>query len=491
MYHTNNQAINDAYGAFVQAEYQLSDQLKLTAGLRFSKDISNGREYARFISHDVIRAAVAPLFGPAAALIPVRIDATSTVGGADPSTIVADDPTTTGINESCGVAGAGVVNLASRTLANGSARPCTDKTQFGIYYDAVTGNRYRDLHAEFEEVTGVLGIDWTPDDDTLIYGKYNRGYKPGGLGCAQVFCTLVTTPFTDKELVDAFELGFKREWPEWNLTTNATAFYYDYQGYQISNTVVPEDPGGGALRPLPYASYVNLPNTKTTGFELETIWYPTDNLRFLFNYGFTNPEIGDSPALVHSLDPFALDPQAQPLGAAAACTGVGCHGVQGQNLNGNILPFSPKNKVALNGTYTWDLEDGATVDTSLSYFWQDTAYSSIFNRSYSEIPAWNQTDGRVTWTSADGNISLIGFVRNMFDQIAYDSRGAGLRETASTSTVAPATPTSATRYVAPQECFSSAATTPAFGAAPAQSCYTVGETLRPPRTYGVELQIRF
>ncbi len=497
MYHTNNQAINDAYGAFVQAEYQLSDELKFTAGLRFSKDISNGREYARFISHDVIRAAVAPLFGPAAALIPVRIDATSTVGGADPSTIKADDPTTTAINEACGVAGAGVVNLASRTLANGSARPCTDKTQFGIYYDAATGNRYRDLHAEFEEVTGVLGLDWTPDDDTLIYAKYNRGYKPGGLGCAQVFCTLVTTPFTDKELVDAVEVGFKREWPEWNLTTNATAFYYDYQGYQISNTVVPEDPGGGALRPLPYASYVNLPNTKTTGFELETIWYPTDNLRFLFNYGFTNPEIGDSPALVHSLDPFALDPQAQPLGAAAACTPVTgvpattCHGVQGQNLNGNILPFSPKNKIALNGTYTWDLEDGARVDSSLSYFWQDTAYSSIFNRPYSEIPAWDQTDGRVTWTSADGNISLIGFVRNMFDQVVYDSRGSGLRETASTSTVAPATPTSATRYVAPQECFSSAATTPAFGAAPAQSCYTVGETLRPPRTYGVELQIRF
>jgi len=466
MYHTNNQSLNNAYGAFLQADYQLNDQFKLTAGIRWSSDVSNGREYARFISHDVIRAAVAPLFGPAAALIPVRIDATSTVGGLDPAT---------------GQVGSGVVGVDA-------AHP------LGIYYDAATGNRYRDLHAEFDEVTGVLGIDWTPDDDTLIYGKYNRGYKPGGLGCAQVFCTLVATPFTDKELVDAFEIGFKREWPEWNLTTNATAFYYDYEGYQISNTVVPEDPDGAgpALRPLPYASYVNLPNTKTTGFELETIWYPTDNLRFLFNYGYTNPEIGESPALVHSLDPFGLDPAAQPLGAAASCTGVGCHGLQGQNLDGNLLPFSPKNKLALNGTYTWDLEDGARVDSSLSYFWQDVAYSSIFNRSYSEIPAWDQTDGRVTWTSADGNISLIGFVRNMFDQVVYDSRGAGLRETSSTSTVTPTTATTATRYVAPQECFTSPGTTPsAFGASAPQSCYTVGETLRPPRTYGVELQIRF
>ena len=36
-----------------------------------------------------------------------------------------------------------------------------------------------------------------------------------------------------------------------------------------------------------------------------------------------------------------------------------------------------------------------------------------------------------------------------------------------------------------------AGTTPGFGAPPAQSCYTIGETLRPPRTIGVELQIRF
>ena len=466
MYHTNNQSVNNAYGAFLQADYQLNDQLKLTAGVRWSNDISDGREYARFISHEVIRAAVAPLFGPAAALIPSRIDATSTVGGLDPST---------------GQVGEGVMNV-------------TPANPLGIYYDAVTGNRYRDLHAEFEEITGVLGFDWTPDDDTLLYGKYNRGYKPGGLGCADVFCTLIATPFTDEELVDAFSLGFKRDWPEWNLTTNIEAFMYDYQGYQVSNTIVPEDPDGAgpAVRPLPYSAYVNLPETTTTGVELETIWYPTDNLRFLFNYGWTNPEIGDSPSLVHSLDPFALDPAAQPLGAPVACTGVGCNGLQGQNLNGNILPFSPKNKIALNGTYTWDFEDGSTLDASLSYFWQDIAYSNIFNRSYTKIPSWDQTDARLSWTSGDGAITLIGFVRNLFDDIVYDNRGAGFRETSSTSTASPATATTPSRYVAPTECFSSPGSTPqALGASPPQSCYTVGETLRPPRTVGVELQLRF
>ncbi|MFT3723612.1 MAG: TonB-dependent receptor [Hyphomonadaceae bacterium] len=509
MFHTNNQALNNAYGAFVQTDWQLNDQWKLTAGLRYSKDVQNGREYARVINHYNLEslleapfsAAYTPLVGGNAALAqsivaaatPTRLDVTRTLGGPDPSTISTANP--------CGFAGQGVVNTnitpANSLSANCPAGNANDKSRYGIYYDPITGNAYRDLHADFTEVTGVLGIDWTPDDDTLIYGKYNRGYKPGGLGCAAVFCTMVATPFTDKELVDAFELGFKREWADWNLTTNAVLFYYDYQGYQVSNTIVPDDPGNGQPRPPAYAAYVNLPEVHTTGFELETMWYPTDNLRFILNYGYTNPEIGASPSLVHSLDPFALDPAAQPQGAAASCTPVTanpattCHGVQGQSLEGNILPFSPKNKIALNGVYTWDFEDGSKIDASLSYFWQDISFSSIFNRSYSKIPSWDQTDGRVSWTSSDGNFTLIGFIRNMFDETQYDSRGSGLRETASTSTAIPATATTPSRYIAPTECFTTAGTTPGAGTAPAQSCYQTGETYRPPRTWGVELQIRF
>ena len=58
----------------------------------------------------------------------------------------------------------------------------------------------------------------------------------------------------------------------------------------------------------------------------------------------------------------------------------------------------------------------------------DISFSSIFNRTYTKIPSWDQTDGRISWTNGDGNITLIGFVRNMFDEVQYDSKGAGLRE---------------------------------------------------------------
>jgi iron complex outermembrane receptor protein len=464
-YFSNNKGNNNAYGAFVQGDYQLSDELKFTAGIRWSKDVMRGADQVRYISHYALGAP--------------RVDGTNAFfGGADPSTFSATNP--------CGSAGQGVINT-NETATNGAiggaggcaavGQNASDKTRYGIYINPVNGVATRELAASWEEVTGVLGVDWTPDDDTLIYGKYNRGYKPGGLGCADTNCNLTVTPYTDKELVNAFELGYKREWSDWNLTTNATLFYYDYQGYQVSNTIVLE-PDANGFRPPAYVAYLNLPKVQTTGFELETIWYPTDNLRVLFNYGYTDPKIGDSQALVNGLDPWARDPGAQPVGTQATPTSQ-----RGQNLNGNILPFSPKNKIALNSTYTWDFEDGSTLDASASYFWQDVAYSNIFNMWATKIPQWDQVDARLSWTSADGNFTLIGFVRNLMDEIQYDGRGGGRRIANGTRDV----PNLAM-------CGSTANTTIDYrngtGYLP-EDCLTITEAYRPPRTVGAELQIRF
>jgi iron complex outermembrane receptor protein len=460
-YFSNNQGLNHAYGAFFQGDYQINDAWKITGGIRWSKDVMNGADQVRYISHYALGAP--------------RVDGTSAFfGGPDPTTVTASNP--------CGFAGLGIVNT-NVTAAN-SAAGCggLDKSRYGIYLDPVTGIARRQLAASWNEVTGVLGVDWTPDTDTLVYAKYNRGYKPGGLGCADTNCNLTATPYTDKELVDAFELGLKREWPAANLTTNAVAFYYDYQGYQVSNTIVPDINASG-VRPPTYVSYINLPSTVTTGFELETIWRPTDALRILFNYGYANPEIGDTPALVHALDPFGRDPAANvisrtngPCGSSAtAC-------IAGQNLNGNMLPFNPKNKAALVGTYTVDMEDGAELNFTASSSWQDVAYSSVFNRWATKIPSWVQTDARVTWTNADQNITLIGFVRNLFDDVIFDGRGGGRR-------------IGNTRDVPLQMCGSSAATSVSHAVNPtgvlAQDCLTISETYRPPRTYGVELQYKF
>jgi iron complex outermembrane receptor protein len=483
VFFTDNEAVNNAYGAFLQGDYSFNDHWKLTAGIRYSKDYMRGREYARVVNHYVVEDALeqgyiagyAPLIGAGAAaavvpgIIPARIDVTDQLGGPDPTTVTTANP--------CGYAGKGILNT-NVTTANGAIDPGTgacasnDRSRFGIYTDPVTGNAYRDIGANWGAVTGVLGLDWTPDSDTLVYGKYNRGYKPGGIGAAEVYGILLPTPYTDKETMDALEFGLKREWRQLNLTTNLVGFFYNYKNYQVPNTVVPPDPGPGAVRPAPYTAYVNIPKTQTTGFELETTWRPIEDLRFLFNYGWTNPEIKKAPPLVSSLDPYALDPQAKPFGAPAAT------GEQGQDVSGYILPESPKNKIAVNGLYTFNMQDGSKIDTSLSYFWQDISYTSIFNSSYTRVPSWDQWDGRISWTSADQHFTIIGFGRNLLNERGYDSRGAGLVE-------------GTNKIVPPTQCYTSAATTPPLGGVQAESCYQLNSTYRPPRTYGIELQFRY
>lgn len=489
-FHTNNQGLNNAYGAFVQGDYSFNDHWKLTAGVRWSKDVMNGREYARlqtlYATEETLEAAFAPyagLFGGQAvlnALIPPRIDVTSTLVGPDPTTRTTANP--------CGFAGKGVKNT-NVTTANSDPAQCasgtsSDPSRYGVYIDSLTGNYYRDLGAGWSEVTGVLGIDWTPDTDTLVYAKYNRGYKPGGLGAAATFGLLLATPYTDKEIVDSFSGGLKREWRNLNLTTNVEAFYYNYKGYQVPNLVIPETPAGATVRPQPYTPYLNIPKTAISGIELETTWRPLDDLRILFNYGYTNPEIKESPTLISAVDPYALDPGAQPVGLPVACTPrageTRCR--QGQTVKGDILPNSPKNKIALNGVYTSHFMDGSKLDTSLSYFWQDISYTSIFNRWTSKVPSWDQWDGRLSWTSADNHFTVIAYGKNIFDTAQYDSAGASLRE-------------GDIRDVPLTICGSTAATSVSHAVVAtgdlANSCLTTNATYRPPRTYGIEFQFHF
>ncbi len=69
-----------------------------------------------------------------------------------------------------------------------------------------TGNAQRSLDATWNAWTGDAGVDWTPDQDTLLYAKYSRGYKAGGFSTF----TIAANPETGLETVDAFEVGLKK-----------------------------------------------------------------------------------------------------------------------------------------------------------------------------------------------------------------------------------------------------------------------------------------
>jgi iron complex outermembrane receptor protein len=433
--------------AFGQIDWAFATNWKTTLGIRYTQDHKSGEESVRVLCFDAAVCA-----GPPERFTNFLIDLTQV-----PSVV------------SYGTAGHLAPGVSSVTTV-----------------DPATGFATRHYDNKWSATTGTAGVQWTPDAGTLAYFRYSRGYKAGGFQVG-IGTVLGAQPNTNPEHVNAFEIGLKKDFGR-TLQTNVAVFHYDYSDAQIPISIVSTTGGLAQAQSIFY----NIPKAVTQGFELETIWQPIEHLQLLFNYSYLDAHITRASGVIDPADPAALDPAARPIitqaaclaavGTAAACstdvftTGLPNGGFQrGQNLSGSNLPNAPKNKVAFNVNYTWEMNAGS-LTPSVSYIWHDKQYGSIFNRAYYLSPSYSQVDMRLVWKSADKHYSVIGFVKNVGDTIGYEG-GAGASRRAGTI---PA-------YVA--------GTIPAGGSAttavPVLQGISSGYTITPPRTFGVELQYRF
>lgn len=74
-------------------------------------------------------------------------------------------------------------------------------------------------------MTGKVALNWTLDDDNLIYAFAARGYKPGGFNS--------TTSRFKPETVWNYEIGWKASLLDRHLRTQIDAFYYKYNDFQF------------------------------------------------------------------------------------------------------------------------------------------------------------------------------------------------------------------------------------------------------------------
>jgi iron complex outermembrane receptor protein len=389
-----------SWAFFGQASYKFNDQWKFTGGLRYSEDKKEGRQFWRFEEFDVIPGFQSQSFG---ANTPA-LDVTGSAVGANATTTYK---------------GAGLATL-----------------------NPATGNYERALGDTWDAVTGDADIDWTPDHDTLVYARYSRGYKAGGFSTF----TIAANPETNKETVDAYEVGLKKTIGS-TLQVNAAGFFYDYQNDQIPLAV--QNAQG-----LIATSLFNLKSVHVYGFELEGVWHPIDPLSVSFQYSHLSAKVNDAGACIEdTVDPLALQPSANTSG----CTQTSAT-AKVQNLNGQQLPEAPPNKLSLNGLYTWKFEQGSAT-LSGTFTWKDETYGSLFNRPYALAPSYSQVDFRLTWKDAMDRYTVIAFVQNAFNTTGYDNATGNL-------VLSPAV-------------------------SPPAGYVTINQSLIAPRVYGLQLQYRF
>ena len=419
---------SQSYSAFGQVDWQVTDEFKVTGGLRYTYDKKRSFEGAR-------------LFCLYTASCPV-----SRVNGRPVDITAAASPGFTTING---------VPVTDESVVGGVA---------GIYTDPTTGLRHRLLEANWSALTGTFGVDWKPDADTLAYAKYSKGYKAGGFDSGTT--TLQTFVTTDKETIDAFEVGLKKTFGG-RLQTNISAFYYDYKDIQVPLSFFNETIGANQTR------FINVPKAENYGLEVEAIWQPIDRLQFLANYSYLNAKIKKGVFAPDPDDPLALQPESQIAPASAqaanACipgrTPPACSLLVNvnQDITGGRLPSSTPHRFTVNANYTWEFDAGS-LTVSSNYVWRAATYYSVFNRYYNKAKSYGTSDLRMLFNDKDDRYTVIGFVKNVFDQ-----RGsAGV---------------SATRITNNQ--VANNVNHPLFNRVNQTVSYIL------PRTYGVELQYRF
>jgi outer membrane receptor protein involved in Fe transport len=221
----------ESWAAFFQGNYDLTDNLSLTAGLRYTEEDKTAH---------------------------AKMDVTTGSTGLanpNPSPLLA------------GLSGA----------------------SFARYAHDFTESRSTD------QLMPAVSLEWTRSEDSMFYASYSEGFKSGGFNAVDsqnpTFNANGTTNPTepglgfeyDDETASSIEIGGKHSLMDGAMTVNWAWFDSTYEDQQVSTFV-----GLGFV-------VTNAASTDVTGIEVDMKWQATDNLRLGANFAIMDGEYGSYP----------------------------------------------------------------------------------------------------------------------------------------------------------------------------------------------------
>jgi iron complex outermembrane receptor protein len=221
-----------------------------------------------------------------------------------------------------------------------------------------------------------LAVDFAATENTTVFASVAGGYKSGGFNRQ-------TNDFLpdeqriqsfDEEKVIAYEAGTKSVLLDGRARLNFSAFYNDYQDYQLETLV--------DLLPL----VQNIGDIKSQGIEIEGRLMVTDSLELAGTYAYLDSEVKTS-----------VEPE----------------------LVGKATPQSPEHSASAQAHYYIDSGLG---EWKMSGIWTytDNFWFDIFNSL--EQPSVSKLDLRLGLTSNSGRWMLAGFVDNATDEEYFVER---------------------------------------------------------------------
>ena len=370
-YHQSGQLDAQTTAIYGQLDWQVNEDLVITAGLRYSEDDKSGSEQQQVIidtlgcGFNYYPGTGNPFLLPFYA--PADYSTFVTNGNLYPGAQFAD------------------------------ACPTDDNDRFALEYT----NKSADHSAKWDSITWRINANWAINDSSQAYATVSTGYKSGGFrlgGMQDDPATAVNESIVDEETLTSFEVGYKGAITD-SLNLNAAAYFYDYSDMQVELDILNPDSG------ISTSLLANAPSVDVYGFEMEATWAATDNLTVLASYSYNESEITEE-FLVGDLKTYvfnAADLSNPPLI---------------RDAKGNQLNRSPKNKVAI-GAFHVQPFDAGTLVTSATYSSIDKQFVSIHNDDIESIDSYAKLDARISWKAASGKYEFSAYGDNLTDELSY------------------------------------------------------------------------
>ncbi|WP_317929485.1 TonB-dependent receptor [Halioxenophilus sp. WMMB6] len=283
-----------------------------------------------------------------------------------------------------------------------------DRTVVYFPYDPLNGGYFapedtfisprKDETQKSEAPTWVIGVDYKPTSDALLYAKYSRGYRQGSVNVSSQPGLLVHDP----EKVDTFEIGTKLTFNE-SISGyfNTALFYNDFRDQQLQNGLLLSQEYGN----VGSTAIVNAGKSQIWGLELDTSLNLFQGFSLSAAYTYLNSEVKE----IQDVNDVIAASGATPSTLSAEV--------------GDELPFAPEHSAVLSANYRFpfsseygDLVFGITyVYTGEIRVAASTTYSPL-----GVLPDYEVVNFNLNWNSVLGSpVDLSLFVNNALEEKYY------------------------------------------------------------------------
>jgi iron complex outermembrane receptor protein len=254
---------------FAQGTYALTENLSLTAGIRYTDENKSFNPRAKVASDQLILAL------PDAQVTPEYVALLNSLApaGAPPSVIDIPPP------------------ISLVFLSKGTFLLPTDEVE-----------------SNAEKVTSLVNLSYIKDN-SLLYATYSEGFKGGGVNFRVVAPEFEPVAF-GPETVSQYEVGYKIDLLDNNLRLNTSVFYSDYEDIQV------------VVTPVLTPTTINAAKGNIKGLEFEFTAVPTPDMLINGSLGYIETEYTKLSEEVKEFSNLDIDNQFQQTPKLSANLGI-------------------------------------------------------------------------------------------------------------------------------------------------------------------------